>query len=206
MKTYFQNNKMIVRGLASVEELEKLIILENQVWPEDLACSRENFLKRYEHFKEGFLIAEDHNGDIFGSFYGIFLDFTIGQGINWHSDSGLGTGSTHNPNGNSMFGISITSLENSPSGSMRAIITAWNNLARENKKKYIYGGSRVSGYHQHNCSVTEYVEQVVAKKFFDPVLSKWLGCGMKAGKIIENYFDDPESRNYGVEIYIDCST
>jgi hypothetical protein len=206
MKTYFSNDKMIVRGLKDRDELEKLITLENHVWPADLACSRENFLKRYGHFKNGFLVAEDREGKVFGSFYGIFMDFSIGQGINWHVDSGFGSGSTHNSNGNSMFGISITSLENSPSGSMRAIVTAWKNFAKENGKKYIYGGSRLSGYHQHTCPVTDYVEMVAAKKLFDPVLTKWLSCGMKAGKIIENYFDDPESRNYGVEIYIDCSS
>lgn len=204
MKIYFSNDKMVVRSLNSREELEKLIKLENEVWPQDLACSRENFYKRYESFKEGFLIAEDKNGNVFGSFYGIFLNYQVGQGINWHRDSGAGTGSTHNMSANSMFGISITSKEGSPQGSMRGIVTAWKNLATEYKKKYIYGGSRVSGFHQHSCSIEEYVKDVADKKIFDPVLTKWLGCGMSPGGIIENYFDDPESKNYGVEIFIDC--
>jgi hypothetical protein len=205
MKVYFKNEHMTVRTLSSRDELEKLIELENEVWPVDLACSRENFFKRFEAFPDGFLIALDSEGIVFGSFYGIFMNFRIGQGINWHRDSGEGTGSNHTPDGNSMFGISITSKESAPPGSMRGIVTAWKNFSQERGKKYIYGGSRISGFHQHTCGPRDYVDQVVQKKLFDPVLSKWLSCGMSAGELIENYFIDPESRNYGVEIYIDCT-
>lgn len=206
MTIFIQNEAIIIRSLISEDELEKLMTLENQVWPADLACSKENFHLRYNYFKDGFLIAVTPNGKIVGSFYGIFYDYYIGRGINWHIDSGDGTGSSHNPSANSMFGISITCSKDAPEGTMRSIVEAWKLLGKKFNKKYIYGGSRLCGFHQYQGSIEDYVRGVSSGKLFDPVLTKWLACGMRPGAIIKNYFEDPESKNYGVEIYLECDS
>jgi ribosomal protein S18 acetylase RimI-like enzyme len=48
-------------------------------------------------------------------------------------------------------------------------------------------------------SVEEYVyARTKTGRVLDPELALYLSLGMKIEKIIPNYFDDPESLNYGV--------
>ena len=187
---------------AEVLDLPGIIALENAMWTEDQRCSKENFASRMRHFKEGFLVAEK-DGDIVGTFYGILRPYRLGQPINWNTDSGDGTGATHDPRGNAIFGISITVAHDAPQGTFRKLIEGWRRVAKEKQVDFIFGASRIPGLHRFQGTPEEYVRRIKAGEIFDPVLSKWMACGLLAGKLVPGYFEDPDSFDFGVEVYND---
>ncbi|MEC9373232.1 MAG: carbon-nitrogen hydrolase family protein, partial [Planctomycetota bacterium] len=67
-----------------------------------------------------------------------------------------------------------------------------------NLKRIIIGG-RIPGYarHAHEMTAREYVEQVVARRFYDPVLTAQLANGFALERLIPNYLPaDSDSRGY----------
>src|SRR5690606_10366420 len=67
-----------------------------------------------------------------------------------------------------------------------------------NKSRIVIGG-RIPGYHRYadRMSAREYVQQVIDRNVFDPVLTVQLANGFVLQRLIPNYFPgDDESRGY----------
>lgn len=62
----------------------------------------------------------------------------------------------------------------------------------------IVAGGRLWGYHEHDAKLTPsaYVEQVIARKIPDRVLSSQLKAGFEVRGILTDYLRDPRSRNF----------
>ena len=108
---------------------------------------------------------------------------------------------THTYGVNGLFGVSATVHPSAPKGTLRILFEGWRDLARRHGLKYIFGGSRIPGLINFDGTPEDYLKQVLDKSIFDPVLSKYMACDLKVGVLLPNYFDDPESHNYGVEVY-----
>ncbi len=185
---------------AKLTDLPEIIQLENSKWNEQQRCSPDNLLRRLNNFQEGFLVGRSNN-KIVASFYAIRRMHSPGEPINWLLDSGNGTGSTHDKNGESLFSISITVSSSAPKGSYREMMEAWRNLAKQQKVNLIYAGSRVPGLNKFNGHAEDYLLKVKSGEIFDHTLSKAKYCGFCIGNLIHDYFHDPDSLNYGVEIF-----
>jgi methylglutaconyl-CoA hydratase len=191
--------KPVVRT-AVLGDLSKIVRLENSRWSPEQRCSEENFVRRLESHPDGMQVAElgEH---IVGSFYAVRRPVDKDQPFYWMSGSGDGTGSSHDPKANGLFSVSVTVAENAPSGTYRSLMEGWRALARRQGVKYIFAGSRIPGLANFPGTADEYVKDVTNGKLYDPILSKGIANGFRVGRIIPEYFHDPESRNFGVEIY-----
>lgn len=200
-------NKFVTIRSASSSDLERIVNLEYEMWSEDQRCSPENFMTRLLIFPQGFLLAEDQEKNLVGTFFCVKRSFHPNKGgYSWNSESAFGSGLSHTPEGNGLFGVSATVHPKAPKGTLRNLFEGWREVARKNGLKYIFGGSRIPGLVNFEGTPEGYLQKVLENSIFDPVLSKYMACDLKVGTLLPNYFDDPESRNFGVEVYdlVDC--
>ncbi|OFZ15369.1 MAG: hypothetical protein A2Z20_06875 [Bdellovibrionales bacterium RBG_16_40_8] len=196
------DNRYIKIRSATPPDLESIVNLENEIWSEDQRCSRENFMTRLLIFSEGFLLAEDQDSNLVGTFFCVKRNFTLNKGgYSWDSESGFGSGLSHTQGANGLFGVSATVHPNAPKGTLRNLFDGWHEVANRNGLKYIFGGSRIPGLINFEGTPDAYLQNILDKSLFDPVLSKYMACNLKVGILLPNYFDDMESHNYGVEVY-----
>lgn len=200
-KIISENHQIKIRS-ATPLDLDSIVNLENEMWSEDQRCSRENFMTRLLIHPDGLLLAMDSDSNLVGTFFCVQREFNLNKGgYSWDSESGFGSGLSHTLGGNGLFGVSATVHPNAPKGTLRSLFEGWREIARRKGLKYIFGGSRIPGLINFEGTPEVYLQKVLNKSIFDPVLSKYMACNLKVGILLQDYFDDPESRNYGVEVY-----
>lgn len=185
---------------AELTDLPAIIHLENATWNKQQRCSGKKLLARLVNYQNGFLLGHI-NGEVVASFYAIKRKHHPHEAMNWLRDSGDGTGGTQDQMGNSLFSISITVSARAPKGSYRRMMEAWRELAKQEKVEYMYAGSRLPGLKDFAGTADEYLSSVKNGAIFDPILSKARASGFTLGNLIPNYFNDPDSLNFGVEIF-----
>ncbi len=191
--------KLLVRPLR-VEDFEALVGLQERCFPGMATWQREQIESQISIFPDGQVCVE-YDGQIVASSASLIVDFD--QYEDWHdwkviSDSGFIR--NHDDHGDTLYGIEImVDPEFRGLKLARRLYDARKLLARErNLKRSIIAG-RIPGYgaHADNMSATEYVEHVVAKKLFDPVLTVQLSNGFALRGMIPNYLpSDTASRGY----------
>lgn len=195
------NQNLVAVRTASFGDLDGVVELENKMWSADQRCSPDHFVRRFQEPHGYFILAESIERQVVGTFFCIKKTYLpLSKSFNWYGE-GCEVGKGPDVHGNALFGVSVTVSDLAPKGTLRALFNGWRDLARTNKLSYIYGGSRIPGLHSFAGSAEQYLEQILRGKIFDPVLSKYILCGLKVGNLIPNYFEDPESLNYGVEVY-----
>jgi len=186
------------------EEIGKILEIENDAWGEAKAATRDMFVTRLETFPEGFFCAT-----IDREIKGLCVQEIINiedfknTDMSWNTltDNGYLL-KTHNPAGRSLYGVSISVP---PYVSDKRVALALYEYCGKLAIKYnldkIYTGSRIPKYYKYanKMSVHEYVyARTQTGRILDPELALYVSMGMKIEKIIPNYFNDPESLNYGV--------
>jgi GNAT superfamily N-acetyltransferase len=73
-------------------------------------------------------------------------------------------------------------------------------LAKKYNLKRLIGGGRIPGYHKVNMPPETYINKIITGEMIDPVLSFQLKQGFSVIKILPNYIEDDESRNYATFI------
>lgn len=185
---------------ARLEDIEKILIIEKEAWPEKLRATREQFRSRIETFPEGTLVAIA-NGTIIGVVSTEIVDYDIKDPIaTWAeaTDNGF-IKKTHNSEGDTLYGVDLTVsrfLENASKLLMEEI----GKLAIRHSLKQGILGARIPRYHKFRDKMTaeEYINGKRGNRFMDPELSFYAKMGLKAVKALPNYIDDPESCSYGV--------
>lgn len=191
---------MITIRRAKQSDLESILALEESLWEPEQQASRENIYSRLHIYRNGVLLAFDQTR-LVASFFAIKRQHIIGTPITWLHESGYGSGNTHEVNGNSLFSLSITVAPHAPPGTYRKMMMAWRDLAKQENCHTMYAGSRLPGLKSYHGKAEDYLEKVRDKQIFDPILSKANRCGFQIGALLPNYFHDPASLHFGVEIY-----
>lgn len=194
-------DELVVKN-ARPEDLDKVVELENQIWPEGTRASREKFEKRLELFRDGFFIVYK-NGEIIGvSTSEIFNYNPQNPPKSWElvTDNGF-IERTHNPKGNALYVVSVGALSRSGGGS--ALVQAQKKLVQKLNLEFLVLGARIPGYDaycQENAEIPieEYVQLRRGEGLMDSELRFYTRNGLSLDKIMPNYMeDDKESRNYG---------
>ncbi|MCB0689628.1 MAG: GNAT family N-acetyltransferase [Saprospiraceae bacterium] len=184
------------------EDIDKIIAIQQAAYPnfarKDL-CDRRNYQYQLNAFPEGQLLAEVAD-EIVG--YATSLIVQIDDQSPWYSYAeitGLGTFSTHNPSGDTLYGADIAVL---PEWRGKAIAGKLYNgrkkiLQRFNLKRMVAGG-RIPGYADYAGKLTPeaYIEQVKRGAIKDIALSAHLKAGYLIKGVHMDYLDDAESLNY----------
>ncbi len=191
---------------AKIGDIPEILEVEKETWGKRGAAAKEMFESRIETFPEGTLIAEI-DGKIVGVVATEIVNYNFKKNsYSWYeiTDNGY-IKNSHNSNGDTIYGVDLSvvpSYQGLKVGSK--LLEVIGKLAiKYNIKQGMLGG-RLPGYYKYanKMSVEEYVNATVETekgiKPLDPEINFYKKAGLKIIKIIPNYYEDPESLNYGV--------
>jgi ribosomal protein S18 acetylase RimI-like enzyme len=195
----FEKN-LIVRPLR-IEDYEQVVRLQLNCFPGMWPWSGEQIGSQLKIFPEGQICIE-YQGRIIASASSLILNLDMyGECHSWQEISDFGHIRNHNPAGNALYGIEIMVDPRYRGMKLaRRLYDARKKLAQERNLMRIVLGGRIPGYaqHHHEMSAEEYVEKVLNKVFYDPVLTAQIANGFAFKRLIQSYmFFDEESRAYG---------
>lgn len=183
-----------------IEDFDALVELQLLSFPGMKPWRREQIESQLAIFPEGQLVLE-FEGKIVASSNSLIIDST--SDTEWHdwkriTDDGFIR--NHDPKGDKLYGIEIMVHPQFRGMKLsRRLYQARKDIARDHNLTGIIIGGRISGYgaHADTMSAREYVERVINKTLFDPVLTPQLSNGFVLKGLIPNYFpSDSESRGY----------
>lgn len=186
-----------------VADFQELIDIQRESFPppfpSELWWNEEQLRNHVTLFPEGALCIEA-DGKLVGSMTGLLVPFDPAHPEHtWAEITDEGYIRNHDPNGDTLYIVDISvrpsarklGLGKQMMSSMYELVI-YKNLAR------LLGGGRMSGYHKvaDAMSAEQYLDAVVAGKLYDPVVSFLLRCGRTPVRVVANYLEDEESRNY----------
>lgn len=184
------------------EDFDDIIALQLKAFPGMKPWRRDQLESQLLHFPEGQICVE-YNGTIIGSASSLIIDFyEYGDVHSWGEVCDNGYITNHDPGGDTLYGIEVMvdpDFRGMKVG--RRLYEARKELAyRLNLKRIVIGG-RVPNFHEQAAEMTihEYVEEVMAKRLYDPVLTFQLANGFTLKRILKDYLGaDGESRGYAL--------
>ncbi len=188
-----------VRQLT-LEDYEALVALQAKCFPGMPTWTREHIESQLRIFPEGQLCIQI-DGELVASSSSLIVDYD--PSLEWHNWSAIadhGYIRNHHRKGDTLYGIEImVDPEYRGMKLSRRLYDARKELCRERNLARIMIAGRIPGYHKvaDRMSAREYVERVVAKELFDPVLTAQLANGFMLQGLIPNYLpSDGDSRGY----------
>jgi predicted amidohydrolase/ribosomal protein S18 acetylase RimI-like enzyme len=190
---------IIVRPIR-LEDYDQIVGLQLKSFPDMKPWSKEQIESQLATFPDGQICIE-YQGRIVASSSSLILDFAMyADWHNWREIADSGFIRNHNPEGNTLYGIEImVDPEFRGMRLARRLYDARKKMAREKNLMRIVLGGRIPGYHQHKDQMTarEYVDRVINKDLFDPVLTTQLSNGFVLVRLLKSYLDsDKESQGF----------
>ncbi len=195
-----QFEKSIVVRQIRLEDYDQLVQLQLKCFPGMKPWQKEQIQSQLSIFPEGqFCIA--YEGRIVASSSSLILDFALyNEWHNWQEITDAGFIRNHDPEGNTLYGIEImVDPEFRRMRLARRLYDARKQLARDRNLMRIVLGGRIPGYAQYKDQMTarEYVEKVMSKVLYDPVLTTQLANGFVVKRLLKSYLHtDRESSGY----------
>jgi predicted amidohydrolase/ribosomal protein S18 acetylase RimI-like enzyme len=128
----------------------------------------------------------------------LFSDYSETSG--WSELTKNGNITNHTLSGDTLYGMEImVDPEFRGMKLSRRLYDARKNLAKHFNLRRILIGGRLPNYHKHeqNLDISSYVEQVIDKKIYDPVLTAQLANGFSLKRVLPDYLTtDRESCGY----------
>lgn len=187
-----------------LDDYDALVEMHLKCFPGLEPWSREQIESQLAIFPEGQICVEI-DGQLAASSSSLIIeDDPQVAWHNWREVSDNGYIRNHVPGGDTLYGIEIM-VEPEFRGMKlsRRIYERRKELCREkNLAKMVIGG-RIPGYHRHadRLSPREYVEQVMAKAIYDPVLTAQVANGFTLRGLIPDYVpNDQQSRGYATHL------
>jgi len=196
-------SKLVLRKLEP-EDFEAWRDLGLRCFPHMEPWRREYFDSQLQHFPEGQMCIE-LDGEMVASASSLIVHHDDYQ--DWHSwreiaDDGFIR--NHDPDGDTLYGIEIqVDPEMRGYRLSRRLYDARKDLARRLNLKRIIIGGRIPGYGAvaDRMTAREYVDQVMGKALYDPVLTAQLANGFALQRLVADYLpSDDESRGYATAL------
>ncbi len=192
---------LLVRPLT-LDDFDELVAMQLACFPGMVPWKREQIVSQVQLFPEGQICIEC-DGQIVASSSSLILEYDPAlEWHNWAAVADRGFIRNHNPRGDTLYGIEImVHPEYRGYKLSRRIYDARKQLARELNLERIIIGGRLPGLGSQPESVTarEYVDRVIAKETFDPVLTAQVSNGFSVQGLIPGYMpSDDASRGYAV--------
>ncbi len=196
-----QPNKFIVRQYTK-EDIAPLIELQRACfplpYPEEQLWNREQLLSHIQIFPQGALCVELENKIIASSTALIINWQPSDPSHSWAEIADNGYIGTHNPNGNSLYGIDMAVHPHwRKQGIAKLMYQARFALVQQLNLVRFLAAGRMSGYHNYQNIMTpeEYAQQIVHHKISDPALTPQLCAGLQPVQVLQDYIADEESNN-----------
>ncbi|WP_207429381.1 carbon-nitrogen hydrolase family protein [Pedobacter sp. SYSU D00535] len=195
-----ETRKLTLEDYDDLKEsmLQAYDTLGGQIW------SKATIAKLLSLFPEGQLcIAVDNK--VVACSLSIIVDYDeYGDKHTYKLITGEYTFSTHDPNGDTLYGIEIfVSPEYRGLRLGRRLYEARKELCETLNLKSIVAGGRIPGYHAHAATMSprEYIDKVKAKELYDPTLTFQISNDFHVRKVLKNYLPgDHESKDFATLI------
>lgn len=183
-----------------MDDFDVLAEMQRKCFPGMATWSREQLKSQLDIFPEGQLCVES-KGRVVASSSSLIVDFGhYAEWQNWKVISDNGYIRNHDRRGDTLYGIEIMVDPDFRGLKLsRRLYDARKELCRERNLARIIIAGRIPGYGDYadELSAREYVEQVMSKALFDPVLTAQVANGFVLKGLIPNYFpSDEASRGY----------
>ncbi len=198
--------KIKVRPLT-IDDFDRLVELQLNCFPGMVPWKREQVASQLEIFPEGQICVE-YESKIVASSSSLVLDFAMyDEYHSWRDIADQGYIRNHNPAGNTLYGIEIM-VDPGYRGLRlaRRLYDARKRLARKMNLMRIVLGGRIPGYVQHKdaMSARQYVDKVISKELYDPVLTTQLSNGFVLKRLLEAYMES-DTESSGFATYLEWS-
>lgn len=191
--------KVKVRRLK-LRDFDKVVQMQLESFPNMQPWSRSQFRSLLHTFPEG-QIGVEMDSKLVASSSSMIIKFDESvENQTWEQVTKDGYITNHNPNGDTLYGIEImVDPEFRGLKLSRRLYAARQKLAKDKNLKRIAIGGRIPNYHRYADKLTaaQYVEKVMDKKIYDPVLTAQLANGFVLKRLLPNYLpSDKESMGY----------
>lgn len=191
--------KIVVRP-TRVEDYEAIAEIQELCFPGMPVWEREHIESQVKTFGRGQMVVEV-DGELAASSSSLIIDFDeYADSHSWTKTSGEGYIRNHDPEGDTLYGIEIMVAPKFRGMKLaRRLYEARKGLCHEQNLKRIVIGGRLPGYAavQAEMSVRDYVDRVLAKDLYDPVLTAQLANGFAIKRLLQGYLaSDHESAGH----------
>ncbi len=190
------NNKLRIRHTRA-SDIEPLICLQQQVYPDMASWHAQQLLHQLELFPHGQLVAE-LEGELVGAASSLLIlwkEWKVDH--SWEQITAHGSFDTHNPQGHTLYGAEVfVDPARRGAGIGHALYQARRQICRALNLKRIIACGRLPGYcrYQQQYTPLQYVQRVIWGDIRDPVLSFQLHEGFNFCGIVKDYIpEDTES-------------
>ena len=194
---------VLVRQLT-LDDYADLVAMQERCFPGMQPWGRDQIESELAIFPEGQLCVEC-DGRLAASSSSLMLEYD--PTLEWHNWQAVSDGGyirNHDPHGDTLYGIEImVHPEFRGLKLARRLYDARKELCRERNLARMIIGGRIPGYGREaeRYSAREYVERVMAKEIYDPVLTVQLSNGFALQGLIPDYFpSDLESCGYATHL------
>ncbi|WP_420852606.1 GNAT family N-acetyltransferase [Rubripirellula obstinata] len=183
-----------------IDDYETLVAIQKKCFGEMEPWGKDQIESQLAQFPEGQLVVEC-DGRLVASSSCLLLDYD--DDLEWHdwkktADSGYIR--NHKPDGDTLYGIEIMVDPDFRGMRLsRRLYDARKDLCRSRNVEQMIVGGRIPGYHKFadKLKASEYVDRVVNKSIFDPVLTPQISNGFSLQGLLSNYLPtDTESCGY----------
>lgn len=197
MPNNIENIELQFLTLSDYQELKSIMIeaysnMPNSYWKE------EHIDALIKKFPEGQVVIKINN-EIAGCALSIILDYDkFDEHHTYKEITGIYTFSTHDPNGDVLYGIDVFIKSNFRGLRLgRRLYDYRKELAEKLNLKGIAFGGRIPNYHQYSqdLSPKEYIEKVKRKEIHDPVLNFQISNDFHPSKVLKGYLEGDEASN-----------
>ncbi len=170
-------------------------------FPSELWWNKEQLANHVSLFPEGALCVEVE-GELAGSMTGLVVAYDAGHPQHtWAEITDEGYIRAHNPQGNSLYVVDISvSPRYRKLGLGKWMMQTMYEVVVQLGLERLLGGGRMSGYYKwaERFTPQQYLEEVLAGRLKDPVITFLLRCGRTPVAVLDNYLEDEESLNHAV--------
>ena len=184
---------------ASVEDAVGIYELEKRVWGKT-GATQEMINSRLSVFPEGAYVATEGPKIIGVVFFEIIDSKKSYKTWYDYTDNGL-IQKSHKSDGDKIFGIDLSvSDEFTGQGTGTNLLLTVADYSIKHGLKGGFLGGRMPLYYKHkNMAPGDYIKYRDDKgRLVDPELRFYTRAGLEIAKVLPNYFEDPQSNNYGV--------
>ncbi len=188
--------EIIVRNIRE-EDIEEVVKVANLSFGiPGVAFEAKHYRSHINIFPEGQFCVE-YDGKIIGACSSIIINFEdYGEDHTIDQISGNGYIQNHNPHGKNLYGLDVVVHPDYRTLKIgRRLYEERRKLCRKFNLKSILFGGRMPNYYKYADKMTpeEYVDQVIKKKIYDPVIVFQTMNGFKFKKVLKNYLPHDEA-------------
>lgn len=186
------------------EDIDQVVQVEQTAWG-DAAATPGQIKQRASVFPEGSIVAEDQNGKIIGYAAAQLVNSISTKSWNEQTDNGCII-NTHDPDGQIAYGVSMSALPEAANYGVGAhVIAHYHDIFIKSKRCSILClGSRLPGFKRFQEKQKEGIKTYLASTSGgysrDPELRLYQKNGFQLLWEIPDYFNDPDSLDYGAMI------